>query len=392
MRRLTVPFFTLILVVTLGIPPATPQSKEPVKIGLAAAVSGGSAASGEAIKRGLQIAMDEINAGGGVLGGRKLELVVRDDEGNPAKGVTIARELVEREKAATVFGGLHTTVALAQVAVWHELKTPYMGAWAAGTNITRNGQTPNYVFRVSANDDYADKYLSRYASEILKKNKPGLMLENTAWGQSNEAGLTKWLGDRGVKPVGVEKFNWGDPDMSPQLLRLKSAGADHIVLVANAPEGAQVVRSRAKIGWETPMVSHWGISGGRFAELTGELSDGVAFLQTYSFSGKQNERGQAVLRALKDKYGVKNADEVIAPVGTANAYDGMHLVALAIEQAGSADGSKIRDALENLKAEYKGLIKTYRRPFTSDQHDALTDEDYIMVVWQGGKIVPLSTK
>jgi branched-chain amino acid transport system substrate-binding protein len=392
MRRLTVPFFTLILVVTLGIPPATPQSKEPVKIGLAAAVSGGSAASGEAIKRGLQIAMDEINAGGGVLGGRKLELVVRDDEGNPAKGVTIARELVEREKAATVFGGLHTTVALAQVAVWHELKTPYMGAWAAGTNITRNGQTPNYVFRVSANDDYADKYLSRYATETLKKNKPGLMLENTAWGQSNEAGLTKWLGDRGVKPVGVEKFNWGDPDMSPQLLRLKSAGADHIVLVANAPEGAQVVRSRAKIGWETPMVSHWGISGGRFAELTGELSDGVAFLQTYSFSGKQNERGQAVLRALKDKYGVKNADEVIAPVGTANAYDGMHLVALAIEQAGSADGSKIRDALENLKAEYKGLIKTYRRPFTSDQHDALTDEDYIMVVWKGGKIVPLSTK
>jgi branched-chain amino acid transport system substrate-binding protein len=392
MRRLAVLPFTLILLVAIGTYPATPQSKEPLKIGLAAAVSGGSAASGEAIKRGLQIAMDEINAHGGVLGGRKLELVVRDDEGNPAKGVTIARELVEREKAATVFGGLHTTVALAQVAVWHELKTPYMGAWAAGTNITRNGQSPNYVFRVSANDDYADKYLSRYATEILKKNKPGLMLENTAWGQSNETGLTKWLGDKGVKPVGVEKFNWGDPDMSPQLLRLKNAGADHIVLVANAPEGAQVVRSRAKIGWETPMVSHWGISGGRFAELTGELSDGVAFLQTYSFSGKQNERGQAVLRALKDKYGVKSADEVIAPVGTANAYDGMHLVALAIEQAGSADGPKIRDALENLKAEYKGLIKTYRRPFTSDQHDALTDEDYIMVVWRGGKIVPLATK
>ena len=190
MRRLAVSLFALVLV-ALGIHPATPQSKEPVKIGLAAAVSGGSAASGEAIKRGLQIAMDEINAHGGVLGGRKLELVVRDDEGNPAKGVTIARELVEREKAATIFGGLHTTVALAQVAVWHELKTPYMGAWAAGTNITRNGQAPNYVFRVSANDDYADKYLSRYATEILKKNKPGLMLENTAWGQSNETGLPK---------------------------------------------------------------------------------------------------------------------------------------------------------------------------------------------------------
>jgi branched-chain amino acid transport system substrate-binding protein len=372
--------------------PAAAQSKDPIKIGLAAAVSGGSAASGEAIKRGIQIAMDEINAKGGLLGGRRLELVIRDDEGNPAKGVTIARELVEREKAVVVFGGLHTTVALAQVPVWTELKHPYMGAWAAGTEIAQNTQKPNYVFRVSASDDYADKFLVRYATEVLKKSKPGLLLENTAWGQSNEVGLNKWLGQKKIKPVGIEKFNWNDPDMSPQLLRLKNAGADHIIMVANAPEGAQVVKSRAKIGWEIPMVAHWGISGGRFAELTGDLSDGVAFLQTYSFFGKQNERGQAVLKALKDKYGVKGPEDLIAPVGTANAYDGMHLVAAAIAQAGAADGAKVRDALENLKAEYKGLIKTYRRPFTPDQHDALTDDDYIMVVWKGGKIVPVANK
>ena len=129
---------SVVVAVALSAPSLAPaQSKEPVKIGLSAAVSGGSAASGEAIKRGLQIAIDEINAKGGVLGGRKLELVVRDDEGNPQKGVTIARELVEREKVAAVFGGLHTTVALAQVPVWQELKTPYMGTWAAGTNVTR---------------------------------------------------------------------------------------------------------------------------------------------------------------------------------------------------------------------------------------------------------------
>jgi branched-chain amino acid transport system substrate-binding protein len=391
MRRMTV--LILALTLMLAAPwPAAAQSKPPVKIGLAAAVSGGSAASGEAIKRGLQVAMDEVNAKGGVLGGRKLELVIRDDEGNPAKGVTIARELVEREKVVAVFGGLHTTVALAQVPVWHELRTPYMGAWAAGTEIARNGRTPNFAFRVSANDDYADKFLVRHAADVLKKAKPGLLLENTAWGQSNEVGLAKWLGQRSLKAVGVEKFNWNDPDMSPQLLRLKNAGADHIIMVANAPEGAQVVKSRAKIGWEVPMVAHWGISGGRFAELTGELSDGVAFLQTYSFFGKQNERGAAVLKALKDKHGVKGAEDVIAPVGTANAYDGLHLVALAIEQAGAAEGAKIRDALETLKAEYRGLIKTYRRPFTAEQHDALTDEDYIMVVWKGGKIVPVANR
>ena len=392
MRRFSVLIASLLSLLLSATGPALAQSKEPVKIGLSAAVSGGSAASGEAIKRGLQIAIDEINAKGGVLGGRKLELVVRDDEGNPQKGVTIARELVEREKVVAVFGGLHTTVALAQVPVWHELKTPYMGAWAAGTNITRNGQTPNYVFRVSANDDYVDRFLSRYAMETMKKSKPGLLLENTPWGQSNETGLTKWFGEKGIKAVGVERFNWGDPDMSPQLLRLKNAGADHIVLVANAPEGAQVLRSKAKLGWDTAMLSHWGISGGRFAELTGDLSDGVIFLQTYTFFGKQNERGQYVLKMLREKHGIKEPGDVIAPVGTANAYDGLHLVALAIEQAGATDGSKVRDALESLKSEYKGLIKSYKRPFTAEQHDALTDEDYVMVVWKGGKIVPVAPR
>jgi branched-chain amino acid transport system substrate-binding protein len=387
MRRGWLTVLTMVALAALAGAPAAQQP--PIKLGLAAAVSGGSAASGEAIKRGLQIAIDEINAKGGLLGGRKLELVVRDDEGNPQKGVTIARELVEREKVAAVFGGLHTTVALAQVPVWHELATPYMGTWAAGTNITRNGKKPNFVFRVSANDDEVDKYLVRYAAEQLKRGKPGLLLENTAWGQSNETGLSKWFGERSVKPVGVEKFNWNDPDMSPQLLRLKQNGADVVMLVANAPEGAQVVKSKAKVGWDVPIVSHWGISGGRFAELTGELSDGVVFVQTYSFFGMQNARGEAVLKALKDKYGVKGPEDVTAPVGTANAYDGLHLVALAIEQAKSTDGAKVRDALEELKAEYAGLIKTYKHPFTSEQHDALTERDYIMVVWKGGKIVPV---
>ena len=143
---------------------------------------------------------------------------------------------------------------------------------------------------------------------MSRKCKPGLLLENTPWGQSNETGLTKWFGEKGIKAVGVERFNWNDPDMSPQLLRLKNAGADHIVLVVNAPEGAQVLRSKAKLGWDTAMISHWGISGGRFAELTGDLSEGVTFLQTYTFFGKQNERGQYVLRSTVARLKLKGID------------------------------------------------------------------------------------
>jgi branched-chain amino acid transport system substrate-binding protein len=363
------------------------QAKPPVNVALVAAMSGGSALSGEAIKRGLTVAIDEINARGGVLGGRKLELVIRDEEGNPSKGVTAARDVIEREKAVAVFGGLHSPVGLAMLPVFHELKVPYVGTWAAATAITRNDRKPNYMFRVSANDDIVDHFLAKHVVEKLKKGKPGVILENTPWGASNQEGLAKWLTKLGAQPAGFEKFNWGDPDMSPQLLRLRNAGADSIVMVANAPEGAQVVKSKAKIGWDAPIVSHWGISGGRFAELTGNLADSVVFVQTYSFFGKQNDVGDRVLAALKSKYSLKGPEDILAPVGTANAYDAMHLVALAIEKAGAADGAKIRDALENL-GEHHGLIKNYRRPFTAEEHDALTENDYILVTWRGGKIVP----
>jgi len=383
----------LLLLVVLGIAVAgggawAQQQKPPIKVALVAAMSGGSALSGEAIKRGLSIAIDEINAKGGLLGGRPVELVIRDEEGNPAKGVAAAREVIEREKAVAVFGGLHSPVGLAMLPVFHELQVPYIGTWAAATGITRNGRHPNYMFRVSANDDIVDEFLVQYATDRLKRRKPGVILENTPWGASNQEGLTKWLGRAGAPPVGIEKFNWNDPDMSPQLLRLKSAGADALIMVANAPEGAQIVKSKAKIGWEAPLVSHWGISGGRFAELTGDLSEQVVFVQTYSFFGKQGEVGERVINELKAKYGVKGPEDILAPVGTANAYDAMHLLALAIDKAGAADGPKIRDALENL-GEYKGLIKTYRRPFTPDEHDALTAQDYVLVTWRHGQIVPV---
>jgi branched-chain amino acid transport system substrate-binding protein len=367
------------------------QGKPPVKVALVAATSGGSALSGEAIKRGLTVAIDEINGRGGVLGGSKLELVIRDEEGNPSKGVTAARDVIEREKAVAVFGGLHSPVGLAMLPVFHELKVPYVGTWAAATNITRNGRTPNFMFRVSANDDIVDHFLAKHVVEKLGKKKPGVILENTPWGASNQEGLTKWLGRMGAPAVGFEKFNWNDPDMSPQLLRLRNGGADAIVMVANAPEGAQVVKSRAKIGWDVPTVSHWGISGGRFSELTGELSESVVFVQTYSFFGKQSEVGDRVISALKAKYGIKGPEDILAPVGTANAYDAMHLVALAIDKAGAADGAKIRDALENL-GDYRGLIKSYKRPFTAEEHDALTENDYILVTWKQGKIVPVASK
>ena len=128
-----------------GIAPA--HAADTIKIGLIASLSGPSAKSGEAITRGLTVAIDEINAAGGLLG-KQVELLRRDDENNPGKGLVAARELVQREKVAVLFGGLQTPVSLAIVPFMNQSKAVFMGPWAAGTPITQNGAKENYIFRV----------------------------------------------------------------------------------------------------------------------------------------------------------------------------------------------------------------------------------------------------
>jgi branched-chain amino acid transport system substrate-binding protein len=289
-----------------------------------------------------------------------------------------------------MFGGIDTPVALATVPVVNKEKVPYMAVWAAGTPITRNGADPNYVFRVSAVDVLVDVKLLDYASKKFGSKKPGLMLINNPWGASNEKGLVDADKDNAaVEIAGVEKFENNDVDMTPQLTRLKEKGADSIILVVNTPPGAQMMKSRERMGWMVPVVSHWGISGGRFPELAGPTAGDAHFVQTYSFFGKLNPTGERVLAALKKKYpAIKGPEDIFAPVGTANAYDAMNLLAMAIAQAGSTDGDKIREALENLNGKFEGLIKTYEKPFSKTEHDALGAADYIMVRYDGDKIVP----
>jgi branched-chain amino acid transport system substrate-binding protein len=366
------------------------QAQDTMKLGLVAAMSGQSAKSGEAIVRGLNIALDEINAKGGLLG-KKVELVVRDDESNPAKGVVAARELVQREKVVAMFGGLDTPVSMAIVPFANQSKVPFMGVWAAGTPITRNGAAENYVFRVSAVDQLVDVALVDYAIKKYATKKPGMILVNNSWGESNEVGLKAALAEKKIEYAGIEKFEGNDIDVVPQLSRLKAAGADVLFMVGNVGPSAQVVKSLDRMSWNVPIVSHWGPSGGRFAELAGASADKVHFIQTYSFSGKLSAKGESVLAALKKKYPeIKSLADVTPAVGIANAYDAMHLTALAITKAGSTEGPKIREGFYAIDS-YDGLIKSYKKPFTTANHDAIGSGDYLFTYFdKAGEILPLS--
>lgn len=378
-----------VAVTTLGLLMSSPAlAVEPIKIGLVAALSGQSAKSGEALTRGLTIAIDEINADGGILG-RPVELIRRDDESNPAKGMLAARELIQREKVTVLFGGLDTPVSLAIVPLANQMKVPFMGAWAAGTSITQNGASDNYVFRVSAMDEIVDEALVQYGIDEYGMQKPGMLLINNPWGESNEKGFRHALEQRDMEWAGIERIEGSDLDVIPQLTRLKNAGADTLLMVGNVGPSAQVVKSLDRMGWDVPVVSHWGPAGGRFSELAGPNADRVHFIQTYVFTENNSAKGDEVLSALKARYPeIQSLADITPAVGIANAYDAMHLSALAIEKAGSTDGTAVRDGFYAIDS-YAGLIKDYSTPFTPEQHDALGPQDYVFTHFVDGSIVPV---
>lgn len=382
-------FLATALAVSAGLAMPLAQAAESIKIGLVTALSGQSALAGEAISRGLNVAIDEINAKGGLLDGRKLELVRRDDEGNPAKGVTAARELIYKEKVAVLFGGLDTPVSIAIVQMANQEKVPFMGPWAAGTPVTKNGAKQNFAFRVSAVDEIVDRGMLAYAQKTFKASKPGLILVNNAWGESNEKGIQAALAAKGMKAAGVEKFEGNDVDVVPQLSRLKAAGADVLFMVGNVGPSAQVVKSLDRMGWKVPVVSHWGPAGGRFTELAGPNAKNVHFVQTYSFFGKQSPVGERVIKALMAKYpDIKGVENITPAVGVANAYDALHLAALAISKAGSTKGEAVREGFYKIDR-YEGLIKTYTKPFSPEVHDALSEDDYVWAYFNGDFILPV---
>ena len=366
----------------------------PIVIGLDAALTGGSGQSGEAIRRGLAIAMHEINEAGGILG-RKFDLVQRDNRGLPDRGVDNIGELADIPNLVAVFGGISTPVALAELPIIHERKVLYLGPWAAGTPVVDNGYEPNYVFRVSVRDQHAGPFLIKAALDRGFK-RPGLLLWRTGWGRSNEKAMTSAMAEMGVTPAGTEWFNTSERDLSDQIEKLVLAGADVIMLVANSDEGLNAVQAMASRQKEhrLPIISHWGITGGDFFGKGRAAIEEVdlTFLQTYSFFQPSfPQKADEIYRTYCERYGpCDGRNDIFSPVGTAHAYDLLHLLKAAIENAGTTDRAAVRDAMENLQR-HDGLVRVYDPPFTPDRHDALDASDFRLCRYgPDGEIMPLS--
>ena len=373
--RFLLPF--LLLLAAAG--PAAAE-KKPVYVGLDAELGFAGSTSAQAIRMGMLIAMEEVNQAGGVLGGRSLKLIERDNKSLPARALEDLKELAAQPDLVAVFGGRFSPIFLESLPLIHALKLPLLDPWAAADGIVDNGYAPNYVFRLSLRDSWAMPTMLRHAAKKGAK-QVGLLLVNTGWGRGNHKAAEAYVAlHPEMKIVGTEWYNWADKTFLDKVTALKQAGAQAIVLVANL-EASLLVREMAALPKveRLPIVSHWGMSGGAFVEDADPALQEVDFtlVQTYSFIDAKRPKAGQVLAAAQRLFGVKDARSLAAPVGLAHAYDLTHILARAIDRAGSTERAAVRAALEQVR-DYDGLIKRYPRPFTPERHEALSLEEVFM--------------
>jgi branched-chain amino acid transport system substrate-binding protein len=360
---------------------------DPIKIGLTGPFTGGSSSMGVSMRDGVKLAIDEINKAGGVLG-RPLQAIERDDEAKNEVGVQITQELINKEGVVATLGYINTGVALASQRFYQEAEIPVINNVATGSVISKQFAPPehkaNYVFRTSANDLLQS---SMIADEAIKRQgfkKPAILADSTNYGQLGRADLERTLAALGVKPVAIDKFNIGDTDMTAQVLRAKQAGADVILTYAIGPELAQIANSMAKLGWKVPMIGSWTLSMANFIDTAGANGDGAMMPQTFIQMPTTPKR-KAFIEAYQAAYKI---DRMPSPVSAAQGYDSVYLLAAAIKQAGSTEGRKIREALENLNTKIEGVVTVYDKPFSPTDHEAITSNIPVFGLVKNGRVVP----
>ena len=344
-----------------------------------------SAQSGQAAVLGMQAAIDDINAAGGVLG-RKLTLVVRDDTSAPPKSIQNMSDLIDNEKVVTVFGPTNSGNAMAWKHIPNQKKVPVIGNVGSGTDITKpmSAGADNYMFRVSMVDRDQVAALMAYVKKNPATKVVGLMAETTGYGQGGLKDMQEIAQLQGIKPAAVERFAVGDTDMTSQLAKMKAANVDTVVVWAQGTPIAQLIRSMEKINYFPATLSSWAADNITFYDAAGKtLAEKPLFMRTVS------ESKTPAQQKLYDRIGSK----LKAPSSFSFAlhgYDSVQIAAAAIKQANSTDGSAIRTALEDLKTPVNGLLKTYNKPFSKTQHEALTAKDFVWIKWKDGKLSPYS--
>lgn len=346
-------------------------SNDTYVISVNTALSGSGGGYGEASRRGAELAIQEINEAGGI-NGVMLSAVYDDNKQQPAEATAIARRRFGEGVVASTVGVTGTT-ALAVMPLAEESQIPLIPIGLATTAITTSGN--NYVYRLYINDGAAAASVASYLVNELGLSKIAVIHDQNDYGIGGKDIVVSTLNNMGIEPVAVESFNSGDVDFSAQLIKVREAGADALILWGMGSEMALLASQARELGLDVQLAGGGAMDNtAAYVDVAGEASNGTIFA-TWMIPEDTQERYDAFVTAFQEAYNDDPESESIL------AYDAIYIIAEGLKAAGG-DKAKLNDALKELT--YTGLYGTYS--FTDSGDNTIPVS---IVQWQGSKRVLL---
>jgi branched-chain amino acid transport system substrate-binding protein len=378
MRYATMIAFTLCLLAA-----GTARAEEPIKIGAIFSVTGPASFLGEPEKNTALMLVDKLNAAGGLLG-KKVELVLYDDETDVNKCVLAADKLLKKDKVVAVIGPTVSGNTLAIMNKFSQAQIPLVSCAAAEKIVT---PVNPWVFKTPQSDRQAVERILAHAKAKGYK-KIAIITVSDGYGQAGRAVLQELLPTQGFTLVADEVYGPKDTDMTAQLTKVKGLAPDAIICWGTNPGPAVIAKNRVQLGLSTPLYQSHGVASKKFIELAGESAEGLMLPAGRLIVADQIPDGSPEKKLLKGYIADYEAAYKI-PISSFGgyAYDALMLVAEAVTKGKSAKPEDIRDNLEKITG-YMGVTGTFN--FSPTDHNGLDTSSFEMLVIDKGdwKILP----
>jgi branched-chain amino acid transport system substrate-binding protein len=334
LASLTLPLAGLLFLT--GCKPGNTSGSDTIKIGNYAAISGKDGAYGDSSTKAVRLAIDEINAAGGVLG-KQIELVVEDTQSKPGEAATVAKKLISRDRVVALIGEVTSGRSLEGAGVAQAFKIPMLTPSATNPAVTATG---NYIFRACFIDPFQGAVLATFARDKLAARRAALL---TSTSSSYSTGLGEvFLAEFPHKDgaiVSHQKFAEGDKDFKAQLTAIKAANPDVLFVPGYYTEVALIAKQARELGLTIPLLGGDGWEAPELLQIAGAAVEGCYYSTHYS-PESPDEKVQAFVKRYREHFGNRTPDGMAA-LG----YDAAYIMVDAIRRAGSTEPAKIREAL-----------------------------------------------
>lgn len=317
--------------------PAQEQEEKIIRIGVIGPESGSTAELGQAQRKAVEMAVDEINENG-LAGSWKLVAYFEDDEGNPTKSSTATNKLIQETKAHVLIAAIQSSCTLADMVHTERAGIPQITAGSTGASITDQGNP--WIFRTAVNDSLQAEAQVQYAKCVLGITKAATFTEATDYGQSGAELLKAAAAKAGIELVVNATYNVGDKDFKPQLLSMLEGEAQAIFMWGNYAEAALVTKQARLLGFEGQFFGGSGLAATKLIELGEDAVQGMLITQSFLPDSDETE-----VRSFVDEFKRRYDRDPIPHA--AQAYDTVYIIADAVKRADSTSPDALRDGLRS---------------------------------------------